>query len=43
MRNTFKFLLALAIAFAVMLAFRSLVMTVCMIEGDGLAPPLPVC
>ena len=38
MRNTFKFLLALAIAFAVMLAFRSLVMTVCMIEGDGLAP-----
>lgn len=38
MRNTFKFLLALAIAFIVMLAFRSLVMTVCMIEGDGLAP-----
>ena len=38
MRNTFKFLLALAIAFVVMLAFRSLVMTVCMIEGDGLAP-----
>ena len=38
MRNTFKFLLALVIAFTVMLAFRGLVMTVCMIDGDGLAP-----
>ena len=38
MRNTLKFLLALAIAFVAMFAFRGLVMTVCMIDGDGLAP-----
>ncbi|MBR4729342.1 MAG: signal peptidase I [Prevotella sp.] len=33
-----KFLGVLAIAFVVMLIFRGLVMTVCTIEGDGLAP-----
>ena len=38
MRGTVKFLLALAVAFVVMLAFRGLVMTVCTIEGEGLAP-----
>lgn len=38
MRGVLKFLLALAVAFLVMLAFRGLVMTVCTIEGDGLAP-----
>ena len=37
-RGSLKFLVALITAFAVMLAFRSLVVTVCMIEGDGLAP-----
>lgn len=38
MKGTMKFLGALAIAFVVMLVFRGLVMTVCTIEGDGLAP-----
>ena len=38
MRGALKFLLALLIAFVVMLAFRALVMTVCTIEGDGLTP-----
>ena len=38
MRSAVKFLIALAIAFVVMLVFRGLVMTVCTIEGDGLAP-----
>ena len=38
MRGTVKFLGVLAIAFVVMLIFRGLVMTVCTIEGDGLAP-----
>ena len=38
MRGTAKFLVVLAVAFVVMLAFRGLVMTVCTIEGDGLAP-----
>ena len=38
MRNTLKFLLALGVAFVVMLAFRGLVMTICTIDGDGLAP-----
>ena len=38
MRSAVKFLLTLAGAFVVMLAFRGLVMTVCTIEGDGLAP-----
>ena len=33
-----KFLVVLAVAFVVMLAFRGLVMTVCTIDGDGLAP-----
>lgn len=37
-RGSLKFLVALVTAFAVMLAFRGLVVTVCMIEGDGLAP-----
>ena len=37
-RGALKFILALITAFAVMLAFRGLVMTVCMIDGDGLAP-----
>lgn len=38
MRGTVKFLGAIATAFLVMLVFRGLVMTVCTIEGDGLAP-----
>lgn len=38
MRATLKFILALAVAFVVMLAFRSLVMTVCTIEGNGMSP-----
>lgn len=38
MRGTLKFLLALLVAFLVMFAFRGLVMTVCTIDGDGLAP-----
>ena len=38
MRSALKFLIALAVAFVVMLVFRGLVMTVCTIEGDGLAP-----
>jgi len=38
MRGTVKFLVVLAVAFVVMFAFRGLVMTVCTIEGDGLAP-----
>ena len=38
MRNTLKFFLALVTAFLVMLAFRSLVMTVCTIKGNGMAP-----
>lgn len=38
LNSRFSFLLSLAIAFVVMLAFRALVMTVCTIEGDGLAP-----
>jgi len=40
MRNTLKFLLALVVAFMVMLAFRALVMTVCTIGGDGMDPVL---
>ena len=38
MRATVKFLVVLAVAFVVMLAFRGLVITVCTINGDGLAP-----
>jgi signal peptidase I len=38
MRGTVKFLVVLAAAFLTMLAFRGLVMTVCTIDGDGLAP-----
>ena len=38
MRSTLKFLLALAIAFLVMLAFRGLVITVYTVDGEGLAP-----
>ena len=38
MRSTFKFLLALATALVVMLAFRALVMTVCTVDGRGLEP-----
>ena len=38
MRSTFKFLLALATALVVMLAFRALVMTVCTVDGKGLEP-----
>ena len=38
MRSSLKFLVALAIAFVVMLAFRTLVMTVCTVDGKGLEP-----
>ena len=38
MRSSLKFLIALAIAFVVMLAFRTLVMTVCTVDGEGLEP-----
>ena len=38
MKKWLSFLISLAVAFVVMLAFRGLVMTVCTIEGDGLAP-----
>ena len=38
MRGTLKFLLVLVAAFLVMLAFRALALTICTIEGDGLAP-----
>ena len=38
MRSSLKFLMALAIAFVVMLAFRALVMTVCTVDGKGLEP-----
>ena len=38
MRGSFKFLLALAMAFVAMLAFRALVMTVCTVDGKGLEP-----
>ena len=38
MKGTLRFIIALAIACATMLAFRALVMTVCTIEGDGLSP-----
>ena len=38
MRGSIKFLMALAVAFVVMLAFRALVMTVCTVGGDGLEP-----
>lgn len=38
MRSTLKFIAALAVALLAMLAFRSLVMTVCTIEGSGMSP-----
>ena len=38
MKKWLSFLISLAVAFVVMLAFRGLVMTVCTIEGNGLAP-----
>ena len=38
MRSTFKFIVALAVALVVMLAFRALVMTVCTVDGKGLEP-----
>ena len=38
MRGALRFLLALVVAFLAMFAFRGLVMTVCTIDGDGLAP-----
>ena len=38
MNNVLKFLLALAVAFVVMLAFRALVCTIYTVEGDGLEP-----
>lgn len=38
MRNTLKFLLALAVALLLMLAFRSLAVTIYKVEGDGLQP-----
>ena len=38
MRSTLKFIAALAVALVAMLAFRSLVMTVCTIEGSGMSP-----
>ena len=37
-RGMVKFLLSVVSAFLVMLAFRALVLTVCTIEGEGLAP-----
>lgn len=38
MKGTLKFLIALAVALVVTLAFRSLVMTICTIDGNGLEP-----
>ena len=38
MKRAARFIVALAVAFIAMLAFRALVMTVCTIEADGLAP-----
>ena len=38
MRNTLKFLLALAVALLLMMAFRGLVAVVYTVEGEGLAP-----
>jgi len=38
MRSTLKFLLALAIALLLMLAFRALAFTIYTVEGDGLEP-----
>lgn len=38
MRNTLKFLLALAVALLCMTVFRALVFTVYTVEGEGLAP-----
>ena len=38
MKGTTKFVIALAVALLAMLAFRALVMTVCTIDGNGLAP-----
>ena len=38
MKGTVKFIGAIAVALVVMLAFRSLVMTVCTVDGKGLEP-----
>lgn len=38
MRKTAKFLLALAIAFMLMLCFRATVFTICTVDGEGLEP-----
>ena len=38
MKGTVKFIGAIVVALVVMLAFRGLAMTVCTIDGDGLAP-----
>ena len=38
MRSTLKFLLALVVAFLLMLAFRGLVMTIYTVDGNGLSP-----
>ena len=38
MRGTVKFIGAIVVALAVMLAFRNLVMTVCTVDGKGLEP-----
>lgn len=38
MRKTAKFLIALTLAFLLMLVFRAIAFTLCTIDGDGLAP-----
>ena len=38
MKGTVKFIGAIVVALVVMLAFRSLVMTVCTVDGNGLEP-----
>lgn len=40
MRKTAKFLIALALAFLLMLGFRAIVFTICAIDGDALSPLL---
>ena len=40
MHKTAKFIIALALAFILMLGFRAMVFTICTIEGDALSPLL---
>ena len=40
MRKTAKFLIALALAFLLMLGFRAIVFTICAVDGDALSPLL---